>query len=216
MIKRFLILIFIYCAFMAHPAESAPAPLFQSKISAIPADVQKTMQQYTWHEGCPVPLYDLAYIQLSYWGFDNNPHQGILIINNQLAPETVKIFKELFLIKFPIAKMQPLDVYHGDDTLSMADNNTVGFNCRVLSSDDRFFSQHSYGRAIDINPVINPYIDNGVVSPKQGIHYLSRNPSIRGIIIHGNAAYTIFIKQGWRWGGDWRNMKDYQHFEKDY
>ena len=212
---KLLIVSFFCITIFAQLALSAPLPVFQSKISAIPIEEQQTMQQYTWHHGCPVSLNELAYLQLSYWGFDNNPHQGILIVNKQIASETVKIFHDLFLIQFPIAKMQPLDVYKGDDEQSMADNNTVAFNCRAMTNHPNYFSLHSYGTAIDINPLLNPYIYNGMVLPPQGVRYLSRNPNIKGIIIKGNAAYTIFIKYGWHWGGNWQNLKDYQHFEKD-
>ena len=111
--------------------------------------------------------------------------------------------------------MQPLDVYQGDDEKSMEDNNTVAFNCRAITNDSRFFSPHSYGRAIYINPLINPYSKNGLVLPPQGVTYMSRNPNIKGIIVKGNAVYNIFIKYGWYWGGEWQHLKDYQHFEKD-
>lgn len=213
-INRLLNITIFYSAFTIFSTAHAQAPFFHSKITAIPINIQQIMQRYTWHEGCPVSLNDLAYLQLSYWGFDNKPHQGILIINKQLAAETVQIFHDLFLIKFPIAKMQPLDVYQGDDEKSMADNNTVAFNCRAITGYRYIYSIHSYGRAIDINPLINPYFYNGVVLPPQGLSYLSRKPNIKGIIVKGNAAYNIFVKYGWSWGGEWTNLKDYQHFEK--
>ncbi len=213
--KRPLLIFLMSYFFLLQKASAATPDLFLSKITAIPYNMQLIMQHYTWREGCPVPLRELSYIQLTYWGFDNKPHQGVLIVNQQIAAETVQIFHQLFLMKFPIAKIQPLDFYQGDDLKSMADDNTVGFNCRALTSDARFFSKHSYGYAIDINPIQNPYINNGQVLPYQGIHYLSRNDKIKGIIVKGNNIYNLFTSYGWRWGGDWQNMKDYQHFEKD-
>ncbi len=207
----FIILVNI---FFIQTSWSAQSDTFHYTITQIPPNQQLLMQQYTWHPGCPVSISDLSYLQLSYWGFDNKPHQGVLIVNQQLAPEIVQIFHELFLIKFPIAKMQPLDAYRGDDEQSMEDNNTVAFNCRLITGYSNLFSIHSYGRAIDINPMINPYIKQGEVLPPQASNYLSRNPNVRGIIIKGNAAYNIFIKYGWQWGGKWQSLKDYQHFEK--
>lgn len=212
---RQLLIFFLFFLITFRLAWGTEDLAFHNKIMPIPMDVKQTMQRYTWHEGCPVAINDLAYLQLSYWGFDNKIHQGILIVNEQLADEIVQIFHELFLIKFPIAKMQLLDAYQGDDEKSMADNNTVAFNCRALTSDSHFYSLHSYGRAIDINPLVNPFINNGFVLPPQGSAYLLRNPHIKGIIVKGNAAYKIFMKYGWRWGGDWQQLKDYQHFEKD-
>lgn len=214
LIKQFVI--FIVCYFSLISAVLAKQHfIFHSKITNIPNNFQQIMQQYTWREGCPVLLNNLLYLQLSYWGFDNKPHQGTLIVNQQIASETVQIFHQLFMIKFPIAKMQPLDFYQGDDIKSMSDNNTVAFNCRALTSDPRFFSIHSYGDAIDINPVENPYVINGLLLPQQGRKYLSRNPHVKGIIVKGSKIYNIFMHYGWQWGGDWQNMKDYQHFEKD-
>lgn len=210
------IIIFLLCYFLFLPSALGQQKiLFQSKISAIPVAIQKTMKRYTWSEGCPVPLSDLSYLQLSYWGFDNKPHQGILIVNKQIAFETVQIFHQLFMIKFPIEKMQPLDFYQGNDMKSMADNNTVAFNCRVLTSDPRFFSKHSYGTAIDINPLINPYIRNGVILPPQAIQYDPNNSDVKGRITRNSSTYKIFMKYGWQWGGNWQDIKDYQHFEKN-
>lgn len=190
-------------------------PPFFSQISAIPSALQQQMQMYTWHPGCPVNLSDLAYVQLSYWGFDNKSHQGILIVNAKVAENVVDIFKQLYVIKFPIAKMQPLDVYYGNDLQSMADNNTVAFNCRAMTSDATRFSLHSYGKAIDINPLFNPYIEGNTIYPPEGKFYLARNPNIIGTITHGSPIYAVFIAHGWKWGGDWQGLKDYQHFEKE-
>ena len=211
---RYLFVFIVITVFSLQTSWSAQNYFFHSSITQIPVKQQLMMQRYTWHTGCPVPINNLDYLQLSYWGFDNKTHQGILIVNQQLAPEVVQIFHKLFLIKFPIAKMQPLDVYQGNDEKSMEDNNTVAFNCRTISGYSNLFSLHSYGRAIDINPLINPSIKNGGVLPPQGSAYVSRNKNIKGIIVMGNSAYNIFIKYGWQWGGEWRSLKDYQHFEK--
>lgn len=190
------------------------APFF-NQISAIPPTMKQQMQLYTWHSGCPVSLSELAYVQLSYWGFDNKSHQGVLIVNSNVAKDIVAIFKQLYIMRFPIAKMQPLDVYYGSDMQSMMDNNTVAFNCRALASNPYYFSRHSYGTAIDINPLFNPYVNGYIIAPPQGKFYLARHSRIKGTITHGSAVYAIFIAHGWKWGGDWQGLKDYQHFEKD-
>lgn len=195
------------------PALAENIPPFQSQISTIPDSIQQTMQQYTWHPGCPVRISDLVYIQLSYWGFDHKPHQGELIVNKQVAGQTVDIFKALYQHQFPIAKMQLVDEYQGDDEASLAANNTAAFNCRLVTGSQKF-SQHSYGRAIDINPLQNPYIKGNKILPAQGKQFLNRDKTIPGIITKNNFIYQEFKKYGWQWGGDWKHLKDYHHFEK--
>ena len=79
-------------------------PKFESSISPIPAKTQKIMEKYTWRPGCPVPLRDLAEVKLSYWGFDQKVHQGILIVNKSLATEVVSILKRLTIINFQLTE----------------------------------------------------------------------------------------------------------------
>ena len=125
------------------------------------------------------------------------------------------IFKDLFDAKFPIEKICLIDAYKGIDDLSMADNNSSGFNCRMSAGNSKKFSKHSYGVAIDINPLVNPYVKNGTVLPPEGRNYLDRDATVKGMIRKGDDCYTAFIKRGWTWGGAWKHSKDYQHFEKD-
>lgn len=187
---------------------------FTSNISPIPKNVATTMEQNTWHAGCPVPLSDLAYVKLTYWGFDHHPHQGILIVNKALANEVVDIFKELYKAHFPIEKMQTMDVYHGDDDAALKDNNTSAFNCRAVTGKPGVFSQHSYGRAIDINTMVNPYVKGTIVLPPNGAAYIDRTKPAPGKITKDDLVYKAFISRGWSWGGDWHDLQDFQHFEK--
>lgn len=183
-------------------------------INPIPENIQKEMQFYTWQDYCPVAISDLAYLQLSYWGFDQQTHVGDLIVNKQISNEVVAIFKELYLAHFPIAQMTIIENFQGDDNRSMAANNTSAFNCRPIVGSNRL-SKHAYGLAIDINPVYNPYINGSVVLPSNAKNYTDRTLNQAGMITHDSVAYKIFKHFGWTWGGDWQNPKDYQHFEKD-
>ncbi len=187
---------------------------FQSDISAIPEHIAKQMQPNTYRVGCPVSLSQLAYIRISYWGYDNKTHIGELIINKKIAQEVVTIFKELYEQKFPIERMELVDNYQGSDDASMENNNTSSFNCREKTGKPGTFSLHSYGEAIDINPLINPYVKGKKVYPPQGVIFLDRSKAFKGIITKDSLAYQSFIKRGWRWGGDWITRQDYQHFEK--
>lgn len=193
---------------------SQQQPVFKSKISPIPKAIQAQMVRFTWHRGCPVAVNNLVYIELSYWGFDKKNHRGALIVNKALASEVVAIYKRLFYHQFPIQKMSPIEFFKGNDNASMAANNTAAFNCREVTGRPGEFSQHSYGRAIDINPLINPYVKGRLVSPKQGRNNLNRRIPALGKIQRGEVVYRIFRKYGWDWGGDWYDLRDYQHFEK--
>lgn len=209
-----LIFIIIICAIFSNQTYANSIDKYHGIILPIPKATEQKMLQYTWHSGCPVGLNDLVYLQINYWGFDNKPHTGELIVNKNIASDVVNIFRELYTIKFPIAKMQLLDVYQGDDVKSMEDNNTSAFNCRTKAGYPNVFSHHAYGLGIDINPLINPYIKNNIVLPPSGKEYLYRNPYIKGIITKNSSVYKIFMRHGWKWGGNWRGLKDYQHFEK--
>lgn len=188
--------------------------IFESKKSDIPQDIQRNMQKYTWRPGCPVPLIDLKYLNLSYYGFDKKTHKGDLIVHKDLADEVIAIFKDLYEQKFSIEKMQLMNDFKGDDDLAMLANNTSAFNCRSITGKPGVFSLHSYGRAIDINTKINPYVKGKIVLPKNGKPYVDRSIPAIGKIIFGDATYQAFLKRGWTWGGDWISDKDYQHFEK--
>jgi hypothetical protein len=189
-------------------------PKFESSISPIPAKTQKIMEKYTWRPGCPVPLRDLAEVKLSYWGFDQKVHQGILIVNKSLATEVVSIFKAAYYHQFPIERMETMVTFKGNDDAAMAVNNTSAFNCRAVTGKPGVFSQHSYGRAIDINTLINPYVKANLVLPPGGKKYVDRKKFFPGKITNGSFIYNEFIKRGWDWGGNWHNLQDYQHFEK--
>ena len=108
--------------------------------------------------------------------------------------------------------MQPIDVYGGDDQASMADNNTSAFNCREVDGAPGVWSQHAYGGAIDINPLVNPWVQGSRVDPVSGAAYADRNLDAQGMVRAGDVVTEAFASVGWGWGGDWTRSKDYQHF----
>ena len=191
-----------------------PTPQFHFLIQPIPTATQTLMRQYTWQPDCPVTLDELAYINLTYWGFDEQAHEGSLIVHQTLSQEVVSLFKGLYDKRFPIEKMIPMYHYQGKDELAMAANNTSAFNCRVLTGHQRTFSQHSFGRAIDINPQVNPYVKGDRLLPKNARAFVDRTQPYKGKIDHASIAYRLFKAYGWHWGGDWQNRRDYHHFEK--
>ena len=145
----------------------------------------------------------------------DRPTAATLIVHEDLAAEVVAIFEQLLQLRYPIEKIRTVDNYPGaDDELSMEDNNTSAFNCRDIPGTGRW-SQHAFGRAIDVNPLLNPEIDRtGAIQPKTAAPYLDRNRTDPGILHAGDAVVRVFTDRGWRWGGDWRSPIDYQHFER--
>ena len=198
----------------AKAATASKNAIFQSHIRSIPKKIQLQMQKNGWSLGCPVPLDDLAYVQLRYFGFDNKTHIGVLILNKALARDVVDIFNILYVQKFPIQQIVPMDAFNNNDQAAMAANNTSAFNCRAITGQPGLFSQHSYGRAIDINPLLNPYVKGNTVMPARGAPFVFRNKPYPGKITKGSIIYNEFIKRGWDWGGNWYDLQDYQHFEK--
>lgn len=175
-------------------------------------------QQSTWNELCPVPTSNLRYVTVSFWGFDGIHHNGELIVAANEAENIVGVFRRLHAIRFPIEEMRivtPLDVVArrtGDG------NNTASYVCRQITGGTSF-SEHAFGLAIDINPFQNPYQFDEVVIPSLASAYLDRDNLRPGMIVRGDPAgdevIAAFADIGWRWGGDWFTLKDYQHFTRN-
>jgi hypothetical protein len=169
----------------------------------------------TWRPECPLGPERLRRVELNYLGFDGGTHRGALVVHEDLVASVIDVFERLYALGYPIAKMQTVDTYPGaDDELSMADNNTSAFNCRGIPGSSSW-SEHAYGRAIDLNPLLNPYIDRtGAFQPANAGPWVDRSRTDPGVLHAGDEAVRAFGERGWRWGGDWRTPKDYQHFER--
>ena len=168
----------------------------------------------TWHVGCPVPPEDLRELTVTYLSFERKTSTGTLIVHKDVAQEVSAVFRDLETHGFLIERMRPIEEYNGDDNASMAANNTSAFNCRDITGQTGRFSNHSWGRAIDINPLTNPYVNGDKVYPPQGRQYLDRSLSLPGSILSGSYVVRRFAEAGWNWGGNWSDRRDYQHFEK--
>ena len=165
----------------------------------------------SWRPGCPVALEDLRRIELTHWGFDGKPHDGELVVHAEHADDVVSAFEAIYRARFPIEQMRLVDEFGADDDRSMAANNTSAFNCRSVAGSQRW-SEHAYGRAIDINPVQNPYVTRGDVQPPAGAAHTDRSSAAPGMITAGGPVTKAFAAIGWGWGGTWSSGKDYQHF----
>lgn len=195
---------------MAAPS-AAPAP-FRSAIERIDAAQAKRMTGVSWRKGCPVALRDLRLLTLSHWGFDGRARTGRLIVHRDVARELMRVFRDLYAARFPIRRMVPVDAYGGSDFRSIEADNTSAFNCRYVEGTTRW-SNHAYGRAIDVNPIENPYVSRGSTSHFASRPYVDRSKR-PGMAYEGGALVRAFDRIGWGWGGRWTSVQDYQHFSE--
>ncbi|MFZ0453875.1 MAG: M15 family metallopeptidase [Ignavibacteriaceae bacterium] len=151
----------------------------------------------------------LTIVPVYYYSFDGRLHKGQIVINKNLAEDIKEIFKKIKERKFPIDKVIPIYKYNWDDKTSMKDDNTSAFNYRTVKG-TKILSKHASGRAIDINPKLNPQIKNRLTIPKNSFY----NKRLPGTVSDTSFIVRAFLAKGWRWGGHWKHLKDYQHFEK--
>jgi hypothetical protein len=195
----------------ASAAEASPAEI--SPISSAFCEDMKVHKTLTNHG--PVGCDRLASVKFSYLGFDGRVYDdGEMIVLDAVAARVGRIFDRLLQLRFPLAKVLPVNRYDGDDDASMADNNTSSFNDRPVAGGTSL-SMHAYGLAIDLNPVQNPFLE-GIgatrrVSPDGGKTYLNRAELRPGM---AERVIDVFADNGFLiWGGDWHNPIDYQHFQ---
>lgn len=168
----------------------------------------------SWHRGCPVPIRNLRSVLVTYRGFDGQAHRGRLVVHRRWAEEILGVFGRLYRNAFPIRRIRLVDRYGASDRESMRHDNTSAFNCRYVAGTTTW-SQHAFGRAVDINPVENPYVDGSYVSPRRGRRYLDRSDVRPGMIVPHDIVRRAFRHVGWEWGGTWASVKDYQHFSSN-
>lgn len=151
---------------------------------------------------------NLTLVTVKFFSFDREAREGQLVIHQDLAQDVQEIFNTLLEMQFPIQKMVPVVAYGWNDEASMQDNNTSCFNYRAVYKSERI-SNHSLGRAVDINPWLNPQVlASGEVIP-HGAYY---DPTRQGAVTAEIA--DLFKSYGWVWGGEWTTTKDWQHFQK--
>ncbi|MEJ2105446.1 MAG: M15 family metallopeptidase [Ignavibacteriaceae bacterium] len=157
----------------------------------------------------PNVLENLELITVEYYGFDGLLHEGQLVVNKKVIDDIKEIFNFIKETEFPINKVVPISQYDWSDEKSMHDNNTSAFNYRFISG-TRVISEHASGLAIDINPLQNPYVKNNICTPSGSTYDTTK----AGTLTSDSPLVKEFKERGWIWGGDWKNLKDYQHFEK--
>jgi len=201
--------------------EPAPAPTsdllpppadgrFHSTIGPVTTAIRRRMGE-TWSPSCPVALADLAYLNVSFRGFDGAAHTGELVVAADRAEDVVSVFRALFAASYPIEEMRLPTTADLDAPPTGDGNNTAALVCRS-SRGTTTWSAHAYGLAIDVNPFLNPYSKGDLVLPERASAYLDRTRTQAGIVHAGDLVVREFARIGWSWGGSWSSLKDYQHF----
>jgi D-alanyl-D-alanine carboxypeptidase len=194
--------------------DTLPAPAteeFTSSVTPVPPDV---IARSTWREGCPVAVEDLSYIMMSFWGFDERPHTGEMIVHAEAAENVVAAFSRLYAARFPIEEMRVIAAAELEAPPYGDGNNTTAFACRPARGGSSW-SQHAFGLAVDINPFHNPYQRGDLVLPELASAYTDRADLRPGMIVAGDIVTTAFADIGWGWGGTWTGLTDPQHFSRN-
>lgn len=194
------------------PSPAGSTSAFRGSVSPIPAALAKRMTGVSWRPGCPVPLRHLRVVRATHRGFDGRDRVGTLVVHRDVASTMLGVLRQLYADGFPIRRMTPVDAFGGSDFRSIEADNTSAFNCRYVDGTTRW-SEHAYGRAIDVNPIENPYVgSSGTTSHPRSVPYLERTPYRPGMAVEGGVLVRAFDGAGWGWGGRWRGTHDYQHF----
>jgi D-alanyl-D-alanine carboxypeptidase-like protein len=181
-------------------------------ISPLSSETKAAMMGKSWKPGCPVALDDLASVRVTYIDFDGYAREGKLIVHRRIADDVSKLFQELYSIRFPIHKAAAWENY-GPDVYAQQ-NITVGFYCEKADDAPTEWSSHAYGMAIDINPLLNPFLDlHHQWWPKTAVQYVTRD-SAQGKVSAQTEVFGIFTRHGWAWGGFDAGVPDYMHFNK--
>lgn len=183
----------------------------------IPDSVFNLMQGKSFKQNCTVPRNDLRYILCLHRDINGRAIVGEMVVNKKISSKVLNIFYQLYLAHYPIEKMRLVDYWNAVDEMSMRDNNSSSFNFRFMSHSTKV-SKHGLGVAIDINPLYNPYhkiLKDGkeIIEPETGAPYCNRSKSFPYKVEKGDLCYRLFTENGFEWGGDWKTLKDYQHFE---
>ncbi len=192
---------------------AAPGALgaYSASISAVTPAERRAMTPSVWRTGCPVGPNDLRVVRVTFHDFTGADRTGRIVVHEDVAAAVARIFRGLYRDGVPIRRMEPIEAYRGSDFASIEADNTSAFNCRKATGSGRW-SNHAYGRAIDLNPIENPWVEpGGVVYHRASRPFVKRSPR-PGVAVAGGALVRAFDREGWDWGGRWSGTKDYQHF----
>lgn len=168
-----------------------------------------------WRPGCPVGRGELRRVEVNHWDFDGEVRRGVLVVHADVAESVARIFTRLFDAEFPIRRMEPIEVYGGDDLASEQADNTSAFNCRSSEQANApaALSPHANGRAIDVNPLENPWRNPRCDCWEPSDEHAERVEG-KGMILEGGVVWRAFTEEGWIWQNI--DVADYMHFDTGY
>ena len=188
-----------------------PARPFTASIAALSPEVRARITNRSWRDDPRCPALDaLAYLDVAHVTFDGGVARGELIVAAPLAARAVELFRRLYQLGFPIRQLRLVDDYDANDDASMAADNSSAFNFRVIAG-TQLLSQHALGRAIDINPVENPWRRPDRILPPAGEAFTDRRQVRPGMFVRPGPVVAALDELGWEWGGDWRHAFDDHH-----
>jgi poly-gamma-glutamate synthesis protein (capsule biosynthesis protein) len=189
-----------------------PSRVFSSEIHPIGPELRERMTGKSWRDDdARCPRWDeLAYVLVDHVTFESGTARGELVVAAALATRTVELFRRLWQLGFPIRQLRLVDDYDASDDASMAADNSSAFNFRVVAGTE-LLSQHALGRAIDLNPVENPWRKPERIVPEAGKAFADRSVVRPGMIVRPGPVVAVFDELGWEWGGDWMHAFDDHH-----
>lgn len=189
--------------------EPLPGDGFAARVADPAPD--EVLARSTWAPGCPVGRDELAWVRVTFRGFDGARHTGELLVATSVAADVVSVFRDLWRAEFPLEELRVTTRAELDAAPTGDGNNSGGFVCRPVTG-GASYSQHAFGTAIDVNPFQNPYGKDGVVLPELASSYLDRERVRPGMVTADGPVVRAFARVGWGWGGAWSSLVDYQHF----
>ena len=179
----------------------------------VPNAVKVRMQGKSMKDDASISFDELRYLTLPYYDFEGHIKKGEMVCNKAISHDLLCIFRALFSRAYPIYSIRLVDDFNADDEASMQANNTSCFNYRTVAGTNTL-SRHAFGMAVDINPLQNPCVKGSRIQPKTAADYVDRDKDFLHKIDEDDFCKEVFVSFGFTWGGDWRSMKDYQHFDK--
>ena len=188
-----------------------PTRAFTAEVLPISDEIRARMTDRSWRDDPRCPPWDaLGYLRIDHVTFDGGTARGELVVAAALAARTLEVFRRLWQLGFPIRQMRLVDDFAADDDQSMAADNSSAFNFRLVAG-TQLLSQHALGRAIDINPVENPWRKPDRIVPDAGKAFADRREIRPGMIVRPGPVVAMFDELGWEWGGDWMHAWDDHH-----
>ena len=169
-----------------------------------------------------IGLSGLRYLRMLHYDFDHGIRLGEMIVNADCADDIAAIFRTLYDNGYEIEHMMLIEEFwagdgESSDWASCGANNTSAFCYRLIAGGSGL-SNHALGRAIDVNPLHNPfyYVSGGTPVDVADIYlpYMDRSSVDPHMIHYGDICQGTFASYGFDWGGNWGSPVDYQHFER--